>query len=124
MPRPTKKTDIGIRNTILSRAGDQWAAAMVTISAAHVPLDADGKKIVKAGTFLGTAEAGKSILRDGAYAQPTNGAPTEGLLFNEVDVTHGDREASMLYMGTVGLDRIPDPPNAAVTLPRVTFTQD
>ena len=123
MPRPTIKTDIGVRNTILSRVGP-WEAATVTINSADVTAGSDGKKILKAGTLLGPVGSDTTILGKGAKAKPANDATTEGLLFNDVDVTHGDMEASMLYMGTVGLDRIPAAPAATVKLPRVTFTKD
>jgi len=93
----------------------------VTIDASKVT-PVSGKKIVPAGTFLGGV--GGSIMREGAKAQPLNGEETEGLAFNEVDVTDGDMEVAMLYRGTVGLDRIPAAPNEDVNLPRVTFTKD
>ena len=125
MPRPTFKTDISVRNTILSRFGP-WQAVNVMVSAADVVADADGKKILKAGTFLGSALSGQGVLKDSAKVKAVNGAETEGLLVNDVEVTHGDMEAAMLYMGTVGLDRIPEAPVAATltALPRVTFTKD
>lgn len=125
MPRPTMKTDLPKGHTILSRAAE-WNAATVTINAATVTADADGKKILPAGTLLGSTAAPGTMLGGGAKAKPANDATTEGLLLNEVDVTHGDTEAALLYMGTVGLDRLPEAPSAAAkaALPRVTFTQD
>lgn len=124
MPRPTYKTEIGISNTIRSRLGP-WQAATVTVSSADVTA-VDGKKLLKAGTLLGSAVADSTILGTGAKAKPANDAMTEGLLVYDVDVTHGDMEAAMLYMGTVGLDRIPAAPSteARSALTRVTFTKD
>lgn len=124
MPRPTIKTDIGIGNTIRSRIGP-WQATTVTLSAADV-IPVDGKKILKAGTLLGSVATPNTIVGGGAKAKPVNGATTEGLLVYDVDVTHGDMEAAMLYMGTVGLDRIPEAPSAEAraALARVTFTKD
>lgn len=125
MPRSTIKTDIGVRNTIRSRLGP-WQAATVTISSADLTADSEGKKLLKAGTLLGSATADSTILGTSAKAKPANDATTEGLLFYDVDATHGDIEASMLYMGTVGLDRIPAAPSTAAlaALKRVTFTKD
>lgn len=123
MPRPTIKTDIGIQNTILSRT-TEFNTTIVRMSSSDVAAEADGKKIVKAGTFLGPASDNGTIMGNGVIAKPVNGAKTEGLLFNDVDVTRGDMEATMLYMGTVGLDRIPEAPADDVNLPRVSFTMD
>lgn len=126
MPKPSEmKTYINDVFTILSRQG-AWQAMNVIVSASDVTADANGKKIVPAGTILGTADAESTIQRGKAKAKPANDATAEGLTMNAVDVTHGDMEVSMLYMGTVGLDRIPMEPvaDAYAALSRITFTAD
>jgi len=131
MPKSSVIQNVGPTNTILARLTG-FDCLTVTIASDDVTADANGKKIVKAGTFLGSAVAGKKIMADGAKAKPDNSETTEGLLFYDADVTRGDLEVAMLYKGTVALKRLPEPPAAATTepesagvnLPRVTFVQD
>ncbi len=49
------------------------------VSDTGVPVDANGKKIVRAGTVL-----------------PTNDASAKGILYNDVDVTHGPQPGSLI----------------------------
>lgn len=125
MPSPTIKTNISMYNTILSRLNAPYLAITCVISAADVTA-VNGKKIVPAGTFIGSASAGKTIMADKVKAKPANDATTEGLVFNTIDVTNGDCEVAMLVDGTVGLDRIPEAPAAAAktALKGINFTKD
>jgi hypothetical protein len=123
MPKPTVKENVTIPNTILARLTG-FDCLTVTVSSDAVAADANGRKIVKAGTFLGSAVAGKKVMADGAKAKPDNSAAAEGILYNDADVTRGDLEAAMLYKGTVALKRLPEAPAAGVNLPGVTFVQD
>lgn len=125
MPKGTVITNVTPDNTILSRQG-AWQAATVRISSADITANADGKKIVPAGTILGSATAGSAILGGGAKAKPANDETAEGLAMNTVDATSGDIEVSMLFMGTVGLNRLPETPSeeARAALARITFTKD
>lgn len=125
MPKVTKRTTYTTENTILSRQG-AWQAVTVIVSAADVAAGADGRKVVPLGTLLGPVGDEHTIMGGGAKAKPVNGATTEGLAMNTVDVTGGDTEVAMLYMGTVGLDRIPAAPVAAAqaALTRIAFTAD
>ena len=123
MPKPTVMENVMVPNTILARLTD-FDCLTVTISAGDVTADANGKKIVKAGTFLGSAAKDKTIMADGAKAMPDNSETTEGVLFYDADVTRGDLEAAMLYKGTVALKRLPEAPGEDVSLPRVAFVND
>jgi len=123
MPKPSAHENVNIPNTILARLTG-FDCLTVIISSDDVTADASGKKIVKAGTFLGSAVAGKKVMADGAKAKPDNSATTEGVLFYDAEVTRGDLETAMLYKGTVALKRLPAAPVAAVNLPGVTFVQD
>lgn len=123
MPKTTVIADISTQSTILARVTN-FDCVTVIISSADVTADTKGKKLLKAGTFLGSATAGKKVLVDNAAAKPDNSVTSEGLLFYDVDVTNGDLEAAMLYKGTVALTRLPEAPAAGVNLPRVTFVKD
>lgn len=58
--------------------------------------EADGgdEKIVKAGTIY-----------------PSNDANAKGVIFNDVDVLHGDQEASLIVEGHLLADRLPEKPS-------------
>lgn len=119
MPKPTTITTVTSGKTILALLTD-YENRTVKISSADVTA-VGGKKILPAGTLLGSAVEDKTILGDNAPAKAVNGAGTEGVLFYDVDVTNGDMEAAMLFVGTVDLNKLPAAPVAAVNLPRVTF---
>lgn len=123
MPKMTTLEQVSVANSILARVTD-FDCVTVTLAAAAVTADANGQKILKAGTLLGSATAGKTVLADHAAAQPDNSAASEGVLFYDLDLTGGDREAAMLYKGTVALARLPAAPTHPEALPRITFVKD
>ena len=56
----------------------------------------DGRKIIKAGTIY-----------------PTNDADAVGVVFQDVDVTDGDREGSLIRHGFILVEKLPVAPDAA-----------
>jgi len=66
----------------------------------------DGKKVVKAGTVL-----------------PTNDASAKGILYNDVDVTHGPQPGALIVEGYILKDRLPVAPSelAKTALTKITF---
>jgi hypothetical protein len=84
-------------NYIVKRAG-------ITLSAAGVDADENGRKIVKGGTVLakltGTADVGKYVPYD---PDGTNGADAPaGFLFpSDVNLQFGDLTVGLLIMGSV-----------------------
>ncbi|MEK4760769.1 hypothetical protein MHH85_10980 [Viridibacillus sp. FSL E2-0187] len=66
----------------------------------------DGRKILPAGTIY-----------------PANDATAQGVLFNDVDVTHGPAGGALLIHGFVDLDKIPTAPSdeAKAALPLIKF---
>lgn len=60
-----------------------------------VSADANGRKIVPAGTIL-----------------PANDATAEGILLTDVDVTHGPQPGALLVEGYVIAERLPEAPSA------------
>lgn len=100
-----KVTEFGNSKTILKFA-DHYVNKPYTVSATGVTADADGRKIVKAGTVL-----------------PANDATAEGVLFYDVDVTHGDAAGALLIHGFVDSTKLDVQPSAEAkaALKQVTF---
>ena len=93
----------------------------VTVDSTGITANADGKKIVPAGTIVGGKNG--SVLLDGnevvvnknsknasSSTAETNGA--EGILLNDVDVTYGNEAGAMLLHGFIDLKKLPEPPVA------------
>lgn len=76
----------------------------VQVSQTGVEADEYGYKIVKAGTIY-----------------PTNDVSAKGILFEDVDVTDGDHEGSLVVAGWIYSDRLPAASEEAVFLPGITF---
>jgi len=66
------------------------------VSDAGVVADANGRKIVKAGTIL-----------------PANDATAQGILYNDVDVTHGPQPGSLIVEAYILEARLPIAPSEA-----------
>lgn len=98
---------------------DHYVNLAVTVSDAGITANADGRKVVLAGTILG----GGFLASESVLAVETNGAGAEGVLFYDVDVTDGPAPGAALIHGFVALDALPAAPAAeAVTaLNQVTF---
>lgn len=116
------ETTYGNRKTIL-KFPDHYVNMPVTVDDTGITPDADGKKIVPAGTILGngiltdlTKKAKKAITADGE----TN---AEGVLFTDVDVTYGPAPGAMMIHGFVDLAKIPTAPTAEeiAALKQITF---
>lgn len=87
---------------------DHYVALAVTVDDAGVTPDANGRKIVPAGTILG----GGFIADDTQKAVPANGATSEGVLFNDTDVTHGPAPGAAIIHGFIDLNKLPAAPTA------------
>ncbi|MCJ0932930.1 hypothetical protein MST22_17400 [Virgibacillus halodenitrificans] len=74
-------------------ASAKFQAFTKQVSDAGVAANADGKKIVPAGTVY-----------------PANDATAEGILLNDVDVTEGPQPASLIVEGYVLEARLPAAP--------------
>ena len=106
---------------------DHYVGMAVTIAADGVVANSDGKKIVPAGTILGTAGA-SPILSDQTMKakdvnNSTDAAKAEGILFHDVDVTYGDAQGTMILHGFIDLNKITAPQAGCVTAlaGRITF---
>lgn len=111
-------TDYGNSLKSIVKFPDHYVNVDVTVSATGVTADADGKKIVPAGTILGTSGANPILSDRTQTAKDVNnaddGAKAEGVLFTDVDVTYGDAPGAMLIHGFVDLNKIPAAPDATV----------
>jgi hypothetical protein len=87
-------------------ASSKVQAFTYQVSDAGVAADANGKKIVKAGTIL-----------------PANDATAEGILYTDVDVTNGPQPGSLIVEAYVLEDRLPVAPatEAKTALTKITF---
>lgn len=102
---------------------DHYVNLAITVSDAGVTANADGRKIVPAGSILGggviddeTINAVKATTADGT-------SNAEGLLFNDTDVTDGPAPGALLIHGFVAIDKLPVPPTAEeiAALKQITF---
>lgn len=81
----------------------------IVVSDSGVTANAEGKKIVKAGTPLtGNLEA-----RNTAFTAGTSNAV--GVLLHDVDVTNGAENGTLLIFGFVNLDRLDSTTAALIT---------
>lgn len=95
---------------------DHYVALAITVDDAGVVVNADGKKIVPAGTILG----GGVIADPALYAKPAtttndvNGVPVstdaEGVLLNDVDVTYGPALGALVIHGFINESKMPTAP--------------
>lgn len=123
------------RNEILKFA-DHAVAIPVMVDDAGIAANAEGKKIVLAGTIIGGTGGANTVLANDtvvATVHNTQGGATttagaavdaEGVLLNDVDVTFGDAPGSMLIHGFVDLAKLPSVPTVdaiAALKGRITF---
>lgn len=106
MGRPIEKT-YGNTKTILKYFDYKGAAVVVPESMASA--DANGNKIVKAGTPF-----------------PANDATCKGYIFQDVDVTNGDEAGTIVFEGSIDNKKLTEngvtvSAEAKAATPRVTF---
>jgi hypothetical protein len=97
---------------------DHYVAVAVTVDDTNVAANAEGKKILPAGSPIGGV--GGATLEDESLKvekKNTQGAATgatgagvdvEGVLLNDVDVTHGPAGGAMLIHGFVDPSKLPE----------------
>lgn len=118
MSKFTETTRLNGKKSI-TKFPDHYVNLAVTVSDAGVTANADGKKIVPAGTILG----GGFLASETVQAVKTNAAGAEGVLFYDVDVTYGPASGAAMIHGFVDLDKLPEAPVAAAitALKQITF---
>jgi hypothetical protein len=118
------------------KVADHAVSIPVMMDDAGITANADGKKIVPAGTIIGGTGSTNTILgndtvvatvhntQGGATTTAGAGVDAEGVLLNDVDVTNGDAPGTMLIHGFVNLTKLPAAPVADVITAlkgRITF---
>lgn len=108
---------------------DHYVAVAVTLDDTGITVNAEGRKIIPAGTILGggvlanpAALAKKAVTTTGEEGAPDT-SDAEGVLFNDVDVTYGPAPGAMIIHGFIAVDKIPASPDAAeaTALKQITF---
>ena len=102
---------------------DHYVAVSVTVDDTGITTNADGKKIVPAGTILGggmlgdpDALASKAVTTEGV-------SNAEGVLMSDTDVTYGPASGAMIIHGFIDESKIPAAPTAEerAALIQITF---
>lgn len=108
-----KVTNYNIEDSILYNL-DPYVGKSIMISDEGVQANAEGRKIVKAGSIVD--KTGK-IVADGSARY---------VVLQNVDVTAGPRAATGIYRGTVYVRKLPVAPEAAVksAISGVVFMED
>lgn len=112
------QTDYSNRKEIL-KFPDHYVNLAITVDDTGVVANAEGKKIVPAGTLMG----GGVLASETVKATAVNGTGSEGVLFYDVDVTYGPAPGALTIHGFIDLDKIPAAPTAEAiaALKQITF---
>ncbi|MEC0310174.1 hypothetical protein P4H67_25805 [Paenibacillus lautus] len=101
------QTDYGNRKEIL-KFPDHYVNMPITVDDTGVTANADGKKIVPAGTVMGGG-----VLTDASkLATKANDSTAEGVLFYDVDVSYGPAPGALTIHGFIDLQKLPETPSA------------
>jgi hypothetical protein len=113
------QTDYLSRKTVL-KFPDHVVAVAVMVDDTGIVANAEGKKIVPAGTTIGgvsaSALANEEQLvceknSDGVAGAAGAAVDAEGVLLNDADVTYGPAPGSMVIHGFVDLGKLPEMPH-------------
>lgn len=113
-----RKTEYTNNKEILKYS--DFTGVPVTFDDTGISADAEGKKIVKAGTIVG---GGFLKDRTKKALKSTEAVAAEGVVLYDVDVTHGPKGGSVVVEGYINLDKIPEAPTQAqeAALKKITF---
>lgn len=102
---------------------DHYVAMAVTVDDTGITANADGKKMVPAGTIVGN-DMLHDVTKKAKKAVTTAGTSNaEGVLFEDVDVTYGPASGAMLIHGFVDMAKLPVAPTTEemTALKQITF---
>lgn len=93
------------------------------MSNAGVTANADGKKIVRAGTILGGGILADDTVLAVKATTTTGVSNAEGVLLNDTDVTSGPAPGALVLHGFINKNKIPTAPTAEeiVALKQIAF---
>lgn len=98
---------------------DHHVSMTATFDDTGITANADGKKIVPAGTIVG----GGMLADRSVKAKAANDATAEGVSRYDVDVTYGPAVGAVVIHGFVDLAKLPEQPSAEAigALKQITF---
>ncbi|MEK5089051.1 hypothetical protein MKY98_19300 [Paenibacillus sp. FSL M8-0228] len=108
---------------VITKFPDHYVNLAITVDDTGITANADGKKIVPAGTIIGNGIL-NDITKLGKKAVTTTGVSNaEGVLFEDVDVTYGPASGALMIHGFVDLTKIPTAPapEEITALKQITF---
>ncbi|MFJ8099392.1 hypothetical protein [Lysinibacillus sp. NPDC096212] len=116
------ETHYGNKTEIL-KFPDHYVNLAITVSDKGVTANAEGKKIIPAGTILGGGVLEDESVQAVKASSNENGSNAEGVLFNDVDVTYGPASGALLIHGFVALEKLPKAPTKEdkAALKQITF---
>ncbi|WP_342505630.1 hypothetical protein [Sporosarcina sp. FSL K6-2383] len=116
------QTDYGNKKGIL-KFPDHFVNLAITVDDTGVVANADGKKIVPAGTILGGGVLADDTNLAVKATTTADVSDAEGVLFNDTDVTYGPASGALLIHGFVAIDKLPTVPTAeeVAALKQITF---
>lgn len=122
MSNLVKTTSYGTEKTILI-APELAFTIPVQVTNTGITADADGKKIIKAGTPIGGST---NVLENrNTVLVVANGSTAQGVILHDVDVTAGQENATMVVAGYVDLNKIATAnqpvADAKAALTKITF---
>ncbi|MFD2703808.1 hypothetical protein ACFSVM_25595 [Paenibacillus shunpengii] len=117
-----KETTYGNTKSI-TKFPDHYVNVGITVDNTGITANAEGRKIVPAGTILGGGILTSTTVKAKKAVTTTGVSNAEGVLFYDVDVTDGPKPGAMLIHGFVDLAKIPTAPTAEeiVALKQITF---
>ncbi|GAA4827977.1 structural protein [Paenibacillus vulneris] len=102
---------------------DHYVALAVTVDDAGITANAEGKKIVPAGTIVGNSILSDPTKKAKKAVTTTGVSNAEGVLLNDTDVTYGPAAGAMVIHGFIDLNKIPTAPatEEIAALRQITF---
>ncbi|MFD1206647.1 head decoration protein [Sporosarcina contaminans] len=119
-----KTTNYGNRKEIL-KFPDHYVNVAITVSDAGVSPNAEGRKVVPAGTILGGGVLADETKLAVKATTGEDGSNAEGVLFYDVDVTDGPAKGAMLIHGFIDTGKLPAAPTdeEVAALKQITFVE-
>lgn len=112
------QTDYGNKTEIL-KFPDHYVAVGVTVDDSEITTNADGKKIVPAGTIVGggvltdnTKKVSAKNTQGAAAGSAGAAVDAEGVLLDDVDVSYGPASGAMIIHGFIDTSKLSTAPVA------------
>lgn len=105
-------TETYTNKTEILKFPDHYVGVAVTVDDEGIVVNADGKKIVPAGTIVGgKTKSALDNLDEPVQKKNTQGVDAdkaEGILFSDVDVTYGSAPGTMIIHGFIDVSKLPE----------------